>query len=337
MGFGRRPRRMRLLLGVAILACGIALAKPAWAAAGWPLDEAGSVLLGFGASYSSAEATSASTHRGIDIAADKGSAVRAPLAGRVTFSGRVPAAGGGTCRAVTIATDSGAVTLLPLASTRVSKGDELAAAASVGTLAEEGDASSAAVHLHVGVKRGDVYIDPLSLLALPAQGSAGAHEGEAAEARSASPVRASGSGARGDARGTAASGGRSSAPAAPPSPLRAPVPGTAVAPGVTVAGAGGSSRQVAGGEAEDARAEARAQAAAAPGMARVQPAANVAEWLGSLARVAAEATKAASLGAFALLAALGALWPLWRRDRQKGLGEDCVSAAGDDVAAVVGR
>lgn len=335
MGYNWRQRRMRLLLGVAIVACAIALLRPAIARAGWPLEESGAVLLGFGASYTSAEATSASTHRGIDIAAKEGAAVCAPLAGRVTFAGRVPAAGGGTCRAVTIATDSGAVTLMPLAGTRVSKGDALAEGDAVGALAESGDGSSAGAHLHVGVKRGDLYVDPLSVLSAAAVAS-GQSSGEA---KSGVPARGGQDSAGGRARGRDARRARSQAGASAPAataPLRVPVPGAAVAPGVSVAGAARPSRQVAGGQAAGVSGVAPAAMPAAA-HAAPQAATSVAEWLQRLGGLALGATKAASLSAFALLAAVGALWPLWRRDRRKGLGEDRVSTASDDVAAVVGR
>lgn len=336
MGYNWRQRRMRLLLGVAIVACGIALARPAIAGAGWPLEGSGAVLLGFGASYTSTEATSASTHRGIDIAAEKGAEVRAPLAGRVTFAGRIPAAGGGTCRAVTIATDVGAVTLLPLASSRVSKGDTLAEGDAVGALAESGDGSSAGAHLHVGVKRGDLYVDPLTVLLVAAVAS-GRSSGEAKLGAPASGGQQS-EGSQASGRGTRGTRTRAgaSAPAAT-APLRVPVPGQAVAPGVSVAGDARSSRQVARGQVGATQGSASAASAAAASHPAPQAATSVAEWLQRLAGLALGATKAASLSAFALLMAVGALWPLWRRERRKGLGEDCVSTASDDVAAVVGR
>ncbi|MDR3686388.1 MAG: M23 family metallopeptidase, partial [Coriobacteriia bacterium] len=167
MSWNWRNRKARLLLGVALVACVFALAHPLLAHAGYPLARQGGVALGFGARYTSADATASTTHHGTDITAEAGARVLAPFAGMVTFSGRVPGVGGATVRAVTISTSSGTVTLLPLESSAVAKGDSLAEGDVVGTLASNGDGSSAGTHLHVGIKRGDLYVDPMSLLSLP--------------------------------------------------------------------------------------------------------------------------------------------------------------------------
>ena len=73
-----------------------ALALPSSAHAGWPLESAAPTALGFGATYAAADGTPA-VHRGIDLAAAAGSAVRAPLSGRVSFAGRVPGGGEAPC------------------------------------------------------------------------------------------------------------------------------------------------------------------------------------------------------------------------------------------------
>jgi hypothetical protein len=343
MNWNWRQRRMRLLLGVAVLACAVALAQPSCAHAGWPLRDAGSVALGFGATYRAAEATTSSTHRGIDISAESGAAVVAPLGGSVAFVGRIPAVGGGTVRAVTIATAEGSVTLLPLSAASVSKGDSLAEGDAVGTLAASGDGSSAGVHLHVGLKRGDLYVDPLSVLTLPVAAPAGGGEGAGVPAavRAGSSARAgtaaarTSGGARASVGGQAAS--RAPAGAGSPAPLRAAVPGQSVAPGVSVAGA-----SVAVGEAAAAPTPAVAGSrsiAAAPQAHSAATAANpsLVELAIRFAHFVLSATKAASLALFALLLAVGALWPLWRRESRKGSGEVRVSALDDDVAAAVGR
>jgi hypothetical protein len=330
-------------LGVAVVACALALAGPSCAHAGWPLRDAGSVALRFGATYRSAEATTSSTHRGTDISAEEGASVIAPLAGSVTFVGRVPAVGGGTVRAVTIATAEGSVTLLPLSAASVSKGDSLAEGDAVGTLSESGDGSSAGAHLHVGVKRGDLYVDPLSVLALPVAAPAGGGEGAgAADAvRAGSSARAGSAPARGRSAARASAGelAASGAPAGAGSlaPLRAPVPGQSVAPGVSVAGA-----SAAAGEAVAAPTPAVAGSrliAAAPQVhsAATAAAPSLPELAIRFAHFVLSATKAASLALFALLLAVGALWPLWRRGSRKGSGEVRVSALDDDVAAAVGR
>lgn len=344
MNWNWRQRRMRLLLGVAVLACAVALAQPSCAHAGWPLRDAGSTALGFGEAYRTTDATTSSTHRGIDISAEGGAAVLAPLAGSVTFVGRVPAVGGGTVRAVTIASAKGSITLLPLSAASVSKGDSLAEGDAVGTLAESGDGSSAGAHLHVGVKRGDLYVDPLAVLALPVEAPAGGGEGAGAAAavRAGSSARAGTAAARasggGQARASAAGRAASGAPTGAGSlaPLRAAVPGQSVAPGISVAGA----PVTAGEAAAPSPAVAGSRSiAAAPQAHAVATAADpsLAESAIRFAHFVLSATKAASLALFALLLAVGALWPLWRRESRKGSGEVRVSALDDDVAAAVGR
>lgn len=335
-----RQRRMRLLFAVAICACGIALLRPGVAHAGWPLSAGGSVALGFGATYQGAEATSSSVHRGVDITAEKGAAVRAPLAGRVSFVGRVPAVGGGTVRAVTIATASGSITLLPLSSAGVAKGESLSEGDRIGTVAGEGDGSSSGVHLHVGVKRGDLYVDPLSVFSIPAVGSSTAHPAAGgAPAHAGAAARAKRAGAPSSARARVSSvGGGASAP------LRQAVPGASLAPGVSVARAAGSGAlapAASGGAASPAGVGTlgapHAQAPARQGGAATASGPTVPQVAARLGQLAASAVKGASLGLLGVLAGLAALWPLWRREQRKGLGEVGVSATGDDVAAVVGR
>jgi hypothetical protein len=342
MNWNMRQRRMRLLLGVAVVACALALVAPACAHAGWPLREAHSVTLGFGATYRADEATSSSTHRGIDIDAEEGAAVLAPLAGSVTFVGRVPAVGGGTVRGVTLATANGTVTLLPLASTSVAKGDSLAEGDSVGCLAESGDGSSAKTHLHVGMKRGDLYVDPLSVLSLPVAVTPGVASG--ANAPSAAPARAgaraSTSLGRASRTSRASARGLTSPPAVrvarSPAQLRAAVPGQSVAPGVCVAGV--SASPAAATAPLPATAGTRSIALAPRAHeAAVAAAPSFAEVATRFARLVLSATKASALALLGLLLAVGALWPLWRREPQKGSGEVRVSALNNDVAAAVGR
>jgi len=340
-----RQRRARLLVAVAICSCGLALARPSIAHAGWPLSAASRVELGFGAQYRAAEATASSTHSGIDIVAQDGASVRAPLAGKVTFAGRVPAVGSGTVRAVTIATASGSVTLLPLASTAVAKGDSLAEGEALGVLAASGDGSSAGTHLHVGVKRGDLYVDPLSVLTLPvaapaedAPGASAASASNATAGRAASGVSAH---SLGQPRTSAQAAPRAAASASTQqAPLHAATAGEQLAPGVSVAGNAVSGGAVAQGEAGFSAREVphpMTIARAAAGKATRASGPSVAQLASSLARLAVSATEDSALGVFGVLAALGALWPLWRSKRGEGSGEVSVSAVRDDVAAVVGR
>ncbi|MEW2067575.1 M23 family metallopeptidase [Streptomyces sp. NPDC007346] len=101
-------------------------------------------------------------HRGVDLAARPGTTVLAAATGRVSFAGRV--AGRGVL--VVELTGSGAP---PLRTTYepvralVEKGDVVAAGRAVGVL-EAGPFHCAAGCLHWGLRRGDAYLDPLSLL-----------------------------------------------------------------------------------------------------------------------------------------------------------------------------
>ena len=121
------------------------------------------VSLGFGESYAAPDGSSC-VHRGIDVALGSGARVEAPLDGTVRFAGRVPGPHGGSVLAVTIETERGAVSLLPLAELSAGRGDEVERGEAVGLLADSGDPSSAGSHLHVGLRRGDLYVDPSVLL-----------------------------------------------------------------------------------------------------------------------------------------------------------------------------
>lgn len=101
-------------------------------------------------------------HRGVDLAARPGTEVLAAATGRVSFAGRV--AGRGVL--VIELAGSGAP---PLRTTYepvralVAKGDDVVAGRPVGVL-EAGPFHCAAGCLHWGLRRGDAYLDPLSLL-----------------------------------------------------------------------------------------------------------------------------------------------------------------------------
>lgn len=126
----------------------------------WPV--VGSAVRVFGESYPASGETL--SHHGTDLLAEPGQAVLSPSDGEVAFAGAVPAAGGGTRLALTLVLPGGErVTLMPLESVAVSRGDNVSAGVALGTVAADGDASWAATHLHVGVRRGTVYIDPASV------------------------------------------------------------------------------------------------------------------------------------------------------------------------------
>lgn len=153
---------MLALCAIAVLgvvAPALAFALSSW---GWPVD--GGVITEYGARYTS-EAGSSCTHGGVDLGASAGAIVRACSAGEVVFSGQVPAGQGQRAWAVTVLTGDGLrVTYLPLSRASVVKGADVAPGASIGQLAGEGDASSPAPHLHLGVRRGETRLDPTSFL-----------------------------------------------------------------------------------------------------------------------------------------------------------------------------
>lgn len=118
-------------------------------------------------------------HSGIDIPASAGMQISSPRAGTVRYTGAVPSGDsriGGessqkTMNAVSIELEDGRiVTLMPFSSTCVSKGDYVDEGSPLGILAPEGDVSSAQTHLHMGLKKGRAYYDPMSLFGAAATG-----------------------------------------------------------------------------------------------------------------------------------------------------------------------
>ena len=175
------------------LAFAFALLSPMQAqAATWPLSTSElSFSCGYHAAYSAGG--SSYTHSGMDVPGIAGGTVSTPLAGTVTFVGTVPngdsrvgtASGTGqTMRAVSVKiADGRTITLMPLASVAVSRGDTLSEAETVGTLAATGDASTSATHLHMGLKSGGTYQDPMTLFgAVSTQSSSASTQSAAASA-----------------------------------------------------------------------------------------------------------------------------------------------------------
>lgn len=107
-------------------------------------------------------------HRGVDLAASPGEAVRAPSAGVVTFAG--PVAGRGV---VVISHDDGLRTSLEPVVTDVRPGMRVTTGEVVGATEVPGEGGATAVQhgghcagtcVHWGVRRGERYVDPLALL-----------------------------------------------------------------------------------------------------------------------------------------------------------------------------
>ncbi len=100
-------------------------------------------------------------HRGVDLAAGSGTRVRAVAAGRVSFAG--PVAGRGVVSVELAGTGAPPLrtTYAPVEAT-VRKGDEVAAGEVLGMVGPAGP--HCAPCLHWGLLRGEVYLNPLSLL-----------------------------------------------------------------------------------------------------------------------------------------------------------------------------
>jgi len=163
-------RTVVLTLATAITAMILAAPAASWT---WPAD--GQVIRAFSLGD---DPYAGGQHRGVDIAGDSGSSVRAPAAGTVSFAGTVP----GNGRTVTIQNEEGyAVTLVGLGSIGVAKNAVVSEGEAVGTVAAASDEATAA-NVHLGIRIASDpqgYIDPLTLLPTrTAQPAAGDQAGE---------------------------------------------------------------------------------------------------------------------------------------------------------------
>lgn len=149
----------RIAACVAAAACAllVAVLAPAAAAGGrWLRPVDGEVARAF--SYTRADPFAAGAHRGVDLAAAPGAAVRAACAGRVVHAGAVA----GREQVVSLSCGERRVSFLPLAVVAVRAGDRVSAGAPIGTVAPGHGG------LHVGVRRERDrfgYEDPLEQLA----------------------------------------------------------------------------------------------------------------------------------------------------------------------------
>jgi murein DD-endopeptidase MepM/ murein hydrolase activator NlpD len=100
-----------------------------------------------------------SGHRGVDLRAEAGRAVRSPADGTIVFAG--PVAG----RGVVVVSHAGGLrsTFEPVEG-GVPVGRHLMAGATVGRVSDQPSHCLPASCLHWGVLRGSTYLDPLSLL-----------------------------------------------------------------------------------------------------------------------------------------------------------------------------
>ncbi|HET6350656.1 MAG TPA: M23 family metallopeptidase, partial [Coriobacteriia bacterium] len=141
----------------------------------------GPVALPFASAYTAPDGSTC-THRGIDVVVAAGESVTSPAEGTVTFAGRIPGPHGGSVLAVTIASGDSKITLLPLDGLTVAKGETVAQGDHLGACAESGDPSTASPHVHLSQRSGDVYLDPIGLLAAAAVQAQAQAQSEPAEA-----------------------------------------------------------------------------------------------------------------------------------------------------------
>src|SRR5213082_2848274 len=156
---GQQRRSLVRRLGV-IICCALALPAASAKAWTWPVD--GPVLRPF--VFDSAHPYAGGQHRGIDIAGDPGTSVRAPVDGVVSFAGTVPTGG----KTVSIETPSGyTATLVHLGSITVTRGAHVDEGSVVGTVGPSGTVDLSDPYVYFGVRRSadeQGYVDPLTLL-----------------------------------------------------------------------------------------------------------------------------------------------------------------------------
>ena len=209
---------MRRFIVIAALAAAVVLALPGGAHAwSWPTD--GAVLRPFALGTN---VYAGGQHRGIDLAAPAGSAVRAPAAGIVTFQGTVPTHG----RIVSILTPDGySVTLTHLGETIVSRGETVEEGQQVGTVGPSGTPEHETPYVHFGVRvaaEAQGYVDPATFLPGRAAPSAAPTSETAAAAESTAATEGTGTPSVGAS--TAAASEPHSEAAPPNDTLAAPVP-----------------------------------------------------------------------------------------------------------------
>jgi murein DD-endopeptidase MepM/ murein hydrolase activator NlpD len=122
-------------------------------------------------------------HRGVDLRADVGAVVVAAVGGTISFAGRVAGK-----PVVVVDHGDGLRTTYEPVLARVAVGTRVGAGSTIGVLAAGHDCPGGSC-LHWGLKRGDTYLDPLSLLGA---------EAPAAGGRRRDPGAAAGSGPRQD-------------------------------------------------------------------------------------------------------------------------------------------
>ncbi|GHH16214.1 hypothetical protein GCM10018780_58410 [Streptomyces lanatus] len=125
----------------------------------WPVGVRPSVLRG----WEPPATTYGRGHRGVDLSAPAGTPVRAVAAGRVSFAGRVAGKGVVSVELTGTGNPPLRTTYEPVRAA-VRKGDEVEAGEVVGTVEATGSHCGTGTCVHWGLRRGETYLDPLSLL-----------------------------------------------------------------------------------------------------------------------------------------------------------------------------
>jgi Peptidase family M23 len=156
----------RLLLVTAPLLLSLLVAPPARAAWVWPLN--GAVITTY---RNGDDPYAAGQHRGIDIAGRVGAAVVAAAGGEVRFAGTAGSSG----LTVSVRTGDGYdASYLHLGSVQVRAGEHVSPGQRLGAVGTSGVRSTAAPHLHFGVRAAGerhAYLDPLAFLPPPTVGA----------------------------------------------------------------------------------------------------------------------------------------------------------------------
>ena len=189
----RSMQRITLFVLMAVADVAVTLAVSPVFAWAWPVESVPEVLLGFQEPYGASGRTI--VHRGVDLAASPGEQVTSPVSGTVCFAGSIPATDtseGSTMDGVSIALDDGRrLTLMPISDISVKVGEPVEEGAALGVVAPGGDRSFPSSHLHVGLKQGHTYYDPLELLGpVDGAGDAHGHDSAASATLAAGPVAA---------------------------------------------------------------------------------------------------------------------------------------------------
>jgi len=150
---------MRRTVVVLLVALSLIFAPSiAWAAGTWAWPVVGPIVRGFDPPTS----PFGSGHRGIDIAAATSTVLVAPEAGQVTFAGPV----GGELF-VTIDHGDGVRSTMSWLSSILVRRNDLVERGQPVAVSGHGHAALETPHVHLGVRLGETYVDPLDYLGPP--------------------------------------------------------------------------------------------------------------------------------------------------------------------------